>query len=126
MLYVGTGATAGWHVETQLSPEGGGNLRVRSGNEPWQTVMTVPAETGKALTFALLNACSDSVFATVATLGTLDGASGAHPILHRADNVDLSDLTPWDQWNSDDGTAAPLPGIWAPQITQEDESEAAA
>lgn len=126
MLYVGTGPTAGWHVQTQLAPEGGGDLRVRSGNEPWQTLLTVPAGTSKELTFALLNAGSDSVFATVATSGSLDGTVGAHPILHSAGDLDLSDLTPWDRWNSDDGAAAPLPGIWAPETAPTGDSEAAA
>ena len=79
MLYVGTGITAGWHVETQLSAEGGGTLLVRNGQEPWQTVMTVPSGTGKDLTFALLNAGSDSIFAMVAAAGTLDGAADASP-----------------------------------------------
>ena len=126
MLYVGTGTTAGWHVETQLSAAGGGALRVRTGQEPWQTVMTVPAGTGKALTFALLNAGSDRIFAMVAAAGSLDGAADAHPNLHAAGDVDLTGLTPWDQWNSDDGTAAPLAGIWAPAVAQTDAAEAAA
>ena len=126
MLYVGTGITAGWHVETQLSAEGGGALLVRNGQEPWQTVMTVPSGTGNDLTFALLNAGSDRIFAMVAAAGTLDGAADASPNLHAAGDVDLTGLMPWDQWNSDDGTAAPLAGIWAPEQADTDAAEAAA
>ncbi len=126
MLYVGTGTTAEWHVETQLSAEGGGALLVRNGQEPWQTVMTVPAGTGKDLTFTLLNAASDSVFAMVAAAGTFAGATEAHPSLHTAGDIDLTDLMPWDQWNSDDGTAAPLPGIWTPEQAPDQAAEAAA
>jgi hypothetical protein len=125
LLYVGTGTTAGWHVETQLSAEGGGTLRVRTGQEAWQTVVTVPAGTGKDLTFALLNAASDSIFTMVSATGALDGAE-AHPNLHAAGDVDLTGLTPWDQWNSEDGTAGPLADIWAPAVAQTDAAEAAA